>query len=537
MATINTSLLIAAPMLQDYLVDKDTGTPLANGIVTMYKDAQRTILKNWYYQTGVPGAYTYIALNNPLHLSSVGTIQDPNGNDVIPFYYPHSEDDQNIQEPYYVTVYSADETGAPAALQFTRENFPFLPPRGINPTQETPTLRNYITNNIYWRNAGALDVMNSTNIVVAPSQHDGYTFDMSDIRFVKDVTGANDDINFIACPSLGAPSEQGPTPEFCLEFQCSGTALGETVKCTQYPIALHVKNLSNVPFTIRFWAQNVSGAPHNFLDVYIYQYLGAGVSSSAPILLGRATLGTAMQPFIFSGIFPDATDAILGNGDDAYFLRIQFPLANNGECHNYHTKPQIYLGSILPTNDFDTYEQIAALINSARTGHIWPTFQTIIPYGWLLMNDTSIGNTGSAATNRANNDTWPLYYLLWTNVIDTYAPVSGGRGASAIADFNAGKTLTLTATLGRAIASKGTPSTGGTNWALGQPFGSETHTLSNTELPNPIGTPNGFDVAAGADSRCLVSGQTGPDTLVNTGGGQPHNIMNPSTHMNILIKL
>ena len=38
---INTDLLIAAPMLQDYLVDKDTGGPLSNGIVTMYKDNQR----------------------------------------------------------------------------------------------------------------------------------------------------------------------------------------------------------------------------------------------------------------------------------------------------------------------------------------------------------------------------------------------------------------------------------------------------------------------------------------------------------------
>jgi hypothetical protein len=31
---INTNLLIAAPILQDYLVDKDTGFPLAAGVIT-----------------------------------------------------------------------------------------------------------------------------------------------------------------------------------------------------------------------------------------------------------------------------------------------------------------------------------------------------------------------------------------------------------------------------------------------------------------------------------------------------------------------
>ena len=39
--TINTDLLVAAPMLQNYLVDKDTGMPLVNGIVTLYKDTAR----------------------------------------------------------------------------------------------------------------------------------------------------------------------------------------------------------------------------------------------------------------------------------------------------------------------------------------------------------------------------------------------------------------------------------------------------------------------------------------------------------------
>ena len=117
----NTALLVASPTLQDYLVDKLTGQPLSAGIVTFYQDSQRQTLKNVYYQQGIPGAYTYTALPNPLTLSSVGTIQDSNGNDVIPFFYPYDETDNVTPQAYYVTVYSSS-----FVLQFTRQNFPFV---------------------------------------------------------------------------------------------------------------------------------------------------------------------------------------------------------------------------------------------------------------------------------------------------------------------------------------------------------------------------------------------------------------------------
>jgi len=132
------SLLTSSETLQQYLVDKDTGTPLAGGVITLYKDDSRQELKNWFYQTGSPGQYTFVALDNPLTLSSVGTIQDPNGNDVIPFYYPFKEDNSGVREAYYIVIKSSG-----AIPQFTRENFPFAnddEPIGLT----TPTLTNYI---------------------------------------------------------------------------------------------------------------------------------------------------------------------------------------------------------------------------------------------------------------------------------------------------------------------------------------------------------------------------------------------------------
>lgn len=70
--------------------------------------------------------------------------------------------------------------------------------------------------------------------------------------------------------------------------------------------------------------------------------------------------------------------------------------------------------------------------------------------GWVIAQGT-IGSAASAATRRANADTLNLFTLLWTEFADAQAPVSGGRGASAAADFAANKTITLPDMRGRAL--------------------------------------------------------------------------------------
>lgn len=457
---INPNLLVSAAMLQDYIVDKDTGKPLANGIVTMWVDnARYTQYKNWYYQTGVPGAYTYIPLDNPLHLSSVGTIQDPQGNDVIPFYYPFDENNENIPQTYFVTVYSSDQNGEISHLQFTRENFPFQPSQEA-PTGLNPTFRNYILNNVYWRNCGNVSLTNETNFIVAPSQHEGYT--NGDIRFLKDVTGANDALSFLPMTQL---LDNDITPEFYLNFNCSGAQAGETVKCIQYPVSLHVATLQNVDFSLVIQAQNVSGNVNNYLDVYVYQYTGTGaLTASNLILLERIVLGNEFQKFIIQKPFPDAELLNLGNGgDDALFIRIQYPLATTFEIN--HTKPQLYLSENVPDNDFDTYDQIETIINSPRTGDFRTSLNTFAPFGWVACNDGVLSyKTGMTTPTppmgipiaRANQDTWPLYNIIW-NVNASLAPIydSAGvltsRGMTAIADFSAFKQLSLTKVLGRVL--------------------------------------------------------------------------------------
>lgn len=492
--TINTDLLVSAAMLQDYLVDKDTGMPLVNGIISLYKDTSRTLYKNWYYQTGTPGAYTWIALDNPLRLSSVGTIQDPYGNDVIPFYYPFEENNENVAEPYYITVYSADENGDPDVLQFTRENFPHMP-SNVSPDAQNPTFRNYIINNVYWRNLGTLDAMSVTDQVIAPSQHDGFT--NGDIRFLKNVTGANDDLAFLP---MTETLDNDITPETYIHFQCSGIQAGETVKCIQYPISLHVKTLENHLASVVIHAQNVAGSANNYLDLYIYQFLGTGaLTQPDPILIQRITLTNSFQKFVIPFIFPDAAGLTLGaGGDDALFLRVQYPLSSL--CDINHTKPQIYLSTDVPDNDFDTYDQIGSIIDSPRTGDYrfsLNSFAQVGNFGWVAANDGSIGNAGSGASCYANSEAWPLYKLLWDNVLNNWAPVSTGRGASAYADFAALKTLTLTRNLGRVVA------------GLNPFFDSSVTFTANA----------GTDILTLTSARSFTVGT--PVQVTNTGGGLP----------------
>jgi microcystin-dependent protein len=69
---------------------------------------------------------------------------------------------------------------------------------------------------------------------------------------------------------------------------------------------------------------------------------------------------------------------------------------------------------------------------------------------WVRLNGRTIGNAASGATERANADTSALFAFLWANNSNTVCPVSGGRGASAAADYAANKTIQLIDLRGRA---------------------------------------------------------------------------------------
>ena len=199
-----------------------------------------------------------------------------------------------------------------------------------------------------------------------------------------------------------------------------------------------------------------------------------------------------------------------------------------------------------------------------------------LPLGWVLLDGRTIGSSASVATNRANNDTSALYQLLWNNLANAQAPVSGGRGASALIDFNANKTLTLPDL--RAAIFVGKDNMGGpaanrlvtiSASTLGLVAGSNsvaltvaqmqnhTHGISinaNTHLhthtfevnQNSFGGLTGPNWIKQGDS--VVNGThitSGSDTLVhshsvtisNQGSGTAHGNLQPAMVQNVIIKL
>lgn len=69
--------------------------------------------------------------------------------------------------------------------------------------------------------------------------------------------------------------------------------------------------------------------------------------------------------------------------------------------------------------------------------------------GFVRMNGLTVGSAASGATERANADAEDLFGYLWTNFADSIAPVSGGRGATAAADWAANKPIVVPSMRGR----------------------------------------------------------------------------------------
>ena len=124
--------------LEEYFVDKDSGLPLAGGTISFYRDVARSTPKTVYQLSGFPPNYTYTALPNALTLSSVGTVQNSGGDNVVIYYYPY--DDEGNLDLYYISV--EDSNGVE---QFTREAWPNITAED-NPTQNDFAISNQLSN-------------------------------------------------------------------------------------------------------------------------------------------------------------------------------------------------------------------------------------------------------------------------------------------------------------------------------------------------------------------------------------------------------
>lgn len=208
-----------------------------------------------------------------------------------------------------------------------------------------------------------------------------------------------------------------------------------------------------------------------------------------------------------------------------------------------------------------TITDLQALLGVFSTGDAKLTFKNVADTGWILLNDGTIGKGGTSATTRANDDTKDLYVLIWNNVPDGYAPVTGGRGTNgALADFNAGKVMAMPKALGRALIIAGT-GLGLTNRVLGSTFGEESHVLSaaeipahthpavvndpmhshttNASIPSGTGANNPGGISPSSGGAVINPSATGITVTINpnTGGGSAHNNTPAAIGINIMVRL
>ena len=127
--------------------------------------------------------------------------------------------------------------------------------------------------------------------------------------------------------------------------------------------------------------------------------------------------------------------------------------------------------------------------SGAVTGQIADYIGSTAPTGYVLASGRTIGSAASSGTERANDDCYALFVLLWNSMANSEAAVSGGRGANADSDWSANKTIALPDLRGRVTAGKdnmgGTTASrltsagsGITGTTLGTVGGTETHTLT-----------------------------------------------------------
>ncbi len=493
-----------------------------------------------------------IAWPNPLIFMLNGTAPGP-------IYW--QQDSTKPNDNYYFEIYNALGLLLESGNNFPVGNTGGGGGGGGTITEYIPVV-NYITNNQFIDHiadqAGPLPI----NVVIAPSNHKGFTPAVvpvigtygalgPDIRFVKNIATATDSVTFPDFDLSDAPLTLDVTPVSYIRY-VSDSVIGEQYKSFQFPITQKVKNLSNTKMTFGVWAK-VAAAPVD-INIFTRQYYGSGTaatpeSGATRFKIDTHTLTTSWTWYPTSFTVQSVAANSLGTpglqtDDDALYIQIDMPL--DAACDVWFTKPVLVLGAGVPDAEFDSYDMIDSIDQTPRCGDTKLCYSDAWSVsGWLYMNNGTIGNIGSGATQRAGKEVYQLYKTLWDNIADEQAPVSTGRGATATADFLAGKTIRFPVTLGQALASFGGAVIGQTSGAA-----SSSVTLAAANIPAhthttsilSIGSTFGFGFANGTSHVSSSILSNGGQSLSNVPLTDPPTAfvvptLPPTTYLYMLIKL
>lgn len=503
-----------------FFVD-DTGRPLAGGYMATQRTLNPTQQKIVYQDAGGTLSWPYVTIPNQGLLT--GILFDGTGTQG-PFYWQF--DTANPDDTYFIQIFDSDGV-------LIRQLSNYIPNTGGGGgnVQENIDFNNLIVNCDFFHNigtSGSLGSISDTQLLISPGAHALFgqtsaTTNRSDIRFIKTNLSATDQITF---PSFTPGTLTGDiTPPQYLEYKCSVAGSSETYKYLQFPISSDIQSTSGQVATMSVWMRCTSGNPA--ITVNVEQVFGDGGSPSAAVrtVLLTQNLTSGWVQYTATGTIASIAGKTLGACQNTgVYLTIGLPL--NAATTIDVARPSLFLGSFDPTAsttsfNYQTQDQVDAIICSPRTGDVRVSLNSFYPLGWLLCNDLTIGNPSSGATNRANFDTFPLFDLIWNTCNNTLAPIYnsmgvpiGSRGATSVADYANNYQLGLTKILGRAIASQGQPSSGGsTPWAVG--------------------------FAQGAESVALITSTNvfAPGTGPAGAGNQTIDVIQPTAYFNVFLKL
>lgn len=422
--------------------------------------------------------YTFSSLNpsqfKPAYQDAGGTI--PYGQPIVGFAngtFPPifwKFDTAAPNDLYYIEVWNkVIVPGGDAVLLWTFSGLSGSGSGGGGGTVTTNLdLENLVVNGEFYRNignqVGAPSI--ATSITLAPSNHDGFCGVQNnigdgppspDIIFAKGDQSASDSLSFTSFPlgdssfSTGGSPNQ-PTPQLFVNYSCT-VAGSETFKYIQFPLVKGLQNLNNVSISVQMWNRYNGGDTNITLALRQFFGNGAGASIDTVSTIGSLNLaaGSWTKTQFTSFLVPSIAGKVIGNcGNDGLFLQIRFP--SSVLINLDFILPAVYIGNTNSSIDFHSLDYVDEVITIPRTGDIRTSINSFHDYGWVPMNDGTIGSAASSATTRKNIDTFPLYDLIWNAIPDSLAPVSSGRGASSIADFGANKSIALTRNLGRVMA-------------------------------------------------------------------------------------
>lgn len=514
-------------------LDWNLGTLLALGTLTFYEANDHSIKKNVYKDNTGSTAWS-----NPLTL-------DQYGRSVFPIYGTYDPDSTN--NGYYLEVRTSN-----GDIVYTIDDF--LPPlTQYQSSAIIAAVKNLARNPQFsiWDHV-PVNYTNGTTIDTSAINTNTYEGICDDWYFLKTVSDGTDNIsrqNFTADQSV-VPYN----PEFYLRY--TSTVPGTSTKryiAQRYKSAIF---MAGQTVSVAFWAR--SDIPRS-IDIRWSQVFGTGgpASGTTDVVLASFNLSTTWQRYTTSSIgvtIPAVSGDTIGTDRNDYSYLI-FSLNTGVNCTYDICNVQWNASSTI--NDFqqDTIENERAKLDipyRIPTGKIdflpinWyqAPVQTLPPdyEGYYQLNDLSIAKPGVAGTGYRYLNGFNLFCRLWYNFDDTACPVSTGRGANAVADWNAGKTLTFFTMQGRMPIGigngAGVPPLTPRN--PGYSGGEESHTMTLAELVThhhqqvDSWTSTNTDVNAG-----LTPTATAPATpnTQDTGSSTPFNVMNPFVPLPIYIHI